>query len=158
MLKTTNKPAFSKNDDNRSASNRNNDSRPVSRRNDGNGEVNGFGGNSMKHAKMSEKSKGQKIFKSQKLDKLEKNSSKSGNSLNFGATEIGLSFLIHGAREAFNRLQLAFTKALIFQHFDPEYHIQIKTDTSSYAIGGVLCQLASGTRSDRVATKTDLGQ
>ena len=31
----------------------------------------------------------------------------------------------------------------ILQHFDLEYHIQIKTNTSNYAIDGVLSQLAS---------------
>ena len=97
----------------------------------------------------SEKSKGKKSAKS-------KNPSKSGNSPNFNTTEVGLSFLTPKARAAFNRLQLAFTKAPILWHFDPECHIRIKTDASGYAIGGVLSQLASRTSSDGVVTKTDL--
>ena len=72
--------------------------------------------------------------------------------------ETRLSFLIPEARSAFNRLRLAFTKAPILQHFDPECHIQINTDALGYAIGGVLSQLASGTSPDGVVTKTDLGQ
>ena len=80
------------------------------------------------------------------------------NSLNFGATETGSSFLTLEARSTFNRLQLAFTKALIFWHFDPECHIRIETDASSYAISGVLSQLVSGTSPDGGVTKADLGQ
>ena len=45
------------------------------------------------------------------------------------------------ARSTFTQLRKAFTKALIFQHFDPKCHIRIKTDASSYAIGRVLNQL-----------------
>ena len=52
-------------------------------------------------------------------------------------------FLIPGAREAFNQLRQAFTKALIFQHFDLECHIRIETDTSGYTIERVLNQLTS---------------
>ena len=42
-----------------------------------------------------------------------KKPSKSGNSPNFNAKEAGPSFLTLGTKEAFNRLQLAFTKAPI---------------------------------------------
>ena len=52
-------------------------------------------------------------------------------------------FLIPDAREAFNQLRQAFTKAPILQHFDLECHIRIETDVSDYAIGGVLSQLTS---------------
>ena len=156
MLKTTNEPALSRNNGSRSASSRNNDSRPISRKNNGDGKFNGFGG-SMKHAKKSGKSKGQKTSKSWKSAKSRKNSSKSGNSPNFGATEPGPSFLTPGAREAFNCLRLAFTKALILWHFDPKCYIRIETDESGYAIGGVLSQLASETSLDGVVTKTNLG-
>ena len=45
------------------------------------------------------------------------------------------------ARKAFIQLRPAFTEAPILQHFDPECYIRIKTDASSYAIGGVLSQL-----------------
>ena len=50
-------------------------------------------------------------------------------------------FLISKARLAFTQLQKAFTKALILQHFDLEYHIWIETDVLCYAIGKVLCYL-----------------
>ena len=70
------------------------------------------------------KLKSQNLFQPQKLSKSEKlrkknltkskNLSKSWNSLNFGVTEAGHSFLILDARIAFNHLWLAFTKAPIF--------------------------------------------
>ena len=50
-------------------------------------------------------------------------------------------FLTSKAKEAFNRLRQAFTKAPILRHFDPECHIRIETNASGYAIGGVLSQL-----------------
>ena len=84
--------------------------------------------------------------------------SKSGYSPNFDATEAKPNFLTPGAKEAFNCLRLAFIKALILRHFDPECHIRIKTDASSYVIGGMLSQLASGTSLDGVVTKTNLDQ
>ena len=96
-------------------------------------------------------SEGKKSAKSKKP-------SKSGNSPNFDAKEADPSFLTPEARSAFNRLWLAFTKAPILWHFDPECHIRIETDASGYAIGGVLSQLASGTSPDGVVTKADLGQ
>ncbi len=40
-------------------------------------------------------------------------------------------------------MRQAFLEAPILNHFDPERHIRIETDASSYAIGGVLSQLAS---------------
>ena len=158
MLKTTNEPAPRKNDGCRSASSRNDDSKPASGRNEGDGEVDGFGGDGVEHARKPGKSKGQKTSKSRKSAKSGKNSSKSGNLPNFGATESGPSFLTPEARSAFNRLRLAFTEAPILRHFDPECHIRIETDALGYAIGGVLSQLASGTSPDGVVTKTDLGQ
>ena len=158
MLKTTSKPAPSRNNNSRYDSSRNDDSRPASGRNDGDSEIDRFGGDGVEPAKKSQKSKGQKTSKSQKSSKPGKNSSKSGNLRNFGNTEFGPSFLTPKARSAFNRLWLAFTKAPIFWHFDPECHIWIETDALSYAIGGVLSQLASGTSLDGVVTKTDLGQ
>ena len=50
-------------------------------------------------------------------------------------------YLTHNGKRAFTQLRQAFTKAPIFQHFDPECHIRIETDASGYAIGGVLSQL-----------------
>ena len=70
-------------------------------------------------AKKSEKlsksgnSKGKKLAKSKKP-------SKSGNSPIFDAKKAGPTFLNLEARATFNCLQLAFTKAPIFWHFDPK--------------------------------------
>ena len=52
-------------------------------------------------------------------------------------------FLTPGARETFNQLKQAFTKAPILQHFDPEYHIRIETNASDYIIDGKLSYLIS---------------
>ena len=151
MLKTTvspDKPAPSRNDGNK----------PAFGKNDGNNEIDEFGGNGVKYAKKSGKSKVQKTSKSRKSAKLGKNLLKSGNSPNFGATEAGLNFLTPGAKKAFNRLQLIFTKAPILWHFDLEYYIRIETDILGYVMGGMLSQLVSGTSPDGVVTKTNLGQ
>ena len=91
------------------------------------------------------------------MQKIEK-SPKNRNSPNFNAKNSGLSFLIPKARSAFKRLRLAFTKPPIFRHFDPKCHIWIKTNTLSYAISGVLSQLASKTSLDGVVTKANLSQ
>ena len=147
MLKTTNEPAFSRNNGRRSAFSRNDDSKPAFGKNDCNSEVNGFDGG-VEHAKKLGKSKGQKTSKSQKLSKSGKISSKSRNPPNFGSTESKPSFLTRKTRSAFNRLRLAFTKTPILRHFDPECHIWIKTDASGYAISSVLSQLAFGTSPD----------
>ena len=87
-----------------------------------------------------------------------KKPSKSGNLPNFVATEPRPSFLTPEAKSAFNCLRLAFTKALILRHFDPEYNIRIETDILGYAIDSVLSQLAFRTSPDGVVTKIDLGQ
>ena len=73
------------------------------------------------------------------LSKNEK-SRKSTRMPNIRATRKS-NFLTPDAKKAFNYLRLAFIKALIFQHFDPESHIQIETDVSGYALGRVLSQL-----------------
>ena len=161
MLKTTglpNEPAPSKNNSSKLASSRNNNSKPASRRNDGDGKVDEFGDNSTEYAKESRKSKGKDLSKSQKLAKSGKNSSKSWNLPNFDATEFGPSFLTPKARSTFNHLWLAFTKAPILQHFDPKYHIYIKTDVLGYTIGGVLSQLTFATSPYEIVIKTDLSQ
>ena len=92
------------------------------------------------------------------MAKLGKKLSKSENSTNFDATEDGSNFLTPDTKITFNCLRLAFTEALILQHFDPECHIQIETDALGYAIGGVLSQLTSRTSPNGVVIKTDLGQ
>ena len=48
------------------------------------------------------------------------------------------SFLIFEAKIAFIYLRQIFTKAIIFYHFDLEYHIGIETNISDYAIDGIL--------------------
>ena len=71
------------------------------------------------------------------------------------------TFLIPGAREAFNQLRQAFTKAPILRHVDLEYHIRIETDTSSYAIGGIQSQLTSDQvtlDSESISTKSEFDQ
>ena len=50
----------------------------------------------------------------------------------------GTGFFTPKARLASTQLRQAFKEIPIFHHFDLESHIQIETDTSSYAIGGVL--------------------
>ena len=75
-------------------------------------------------------------------DKFEKNVQKLSKSKNlFKSKEIvRLNFFIFGARLAFTKLRQVFVKAPIFQHFDTKRHIQIETDASGYAIGGVFNQ------------------
>ena len=51
------------------------------------------------------------------------------------------NFLTSNTKKVFNHLRLAFIKAPIFWHFDPESHIRIEIGASSYAIDGVLSQL-----------------
>ena len=50
-------------------------------------------------------------------------------------------FLTSNAKKAFKHLQLAFIKALIFEHFNLKSHIKIKTYISVYNINRVLSQL-----------------
>ena len=46
--------------------------------------------------------------------------------------------------EAFNKLKQAFTSGPILNHFDPTQPIQIETDASNFALGGVLSQKHAG--------------
>ena len=85
--------------------------------------------------------KGKKLFKFQKL-----------------AKKNGPSFQTSNARITFNYFWLVFTKALILQHFNLKYHIWIKTNALSYAIGSMLSQLAFKTRLDKVVIKNNLNQ
>lgn len=52
-------------------------------------------------------------------------------------------FFSFKARLAFIQLKKVFTKISILYHFNLEYHIQIKTNISSYTIYKVLRQLIS---------------
>ena len=53
------------------------------------------------------------------------------------------NYLTPDAKKAFDQLFQVFTKAPIFQHFDPKQYIRIKTDTSEHAIGRMLSQLTN---------------
>ena len=77
------------------------------------------------------------------------------------------NFLMPEARKAFNRLRQVFTCTPIFWDFHPECHIQIKTNASGYAIGGILSQLISdevtpnsepNLAKSKNLTKSDFGQ
>ncbi len=57
---------------------------------------------------------------------------------NFAKINSRTDFLTPKAKKTFIHLQKAFTEAPIQRHFDPERHIQIETDASEYAIGGIL--------------------
>ena len=69
----------------------------------------------------------QKLFKFKNLSKSKK--------------MVRSDFFTLGAKLAFTKLRQVFVKAPILYQFDPECHIQIKTDASGYTIGGVLSQL-----------------
>ena len=45
------------------------------------------------------------------------------------------------AKEAFERLKAAFTKAPLLRHFNPELRIRVETDASGFAISGIISQL-----------------
>ena len=83
--------------------------------------------------------------------------SKNHDFLKSRTKEVGTGFFIPEARQAFTQLRQEFVKDLILHHFNSKSHIRIKTDASSYAIGGVLSQLASETRLDEIVTKDNLG-
>ena len=53
------------------------------------------------------------------------------------------NYLTPDAKKAFDQLCQAFTKAIIFQYFDPEWYIWVETDASGHAIDGVLSQLTN---------------
>ena len=67
--------------------------------------------------------KAKKHLSLKNLAKLRKKLSKIRNLTNFDAIEIGSKFLVFDARTALNCLWLAFIKAPILQHFDPECDI-----------------------------------
>ena len=53
------------------------------------------------------------------------------------------NYLTPDAKNTFDQLRQAFTKAPILQHFDSEQYIQVETDVSRHTIGGVLSQLTN---------------
>ena len=96
-----------------------------------------LGGNNDKVVGVGGKAGDRNLSKSKKSK-----NAKSGKQICIGAMGKPI-FLTPGAREPFNQLRKAFTKALILQHFDPECYIRIETNTSGYAIKEVLSQLTS---------------
>ena len=59
------------------------------------------------------------------------------NLFNFNTNKAGSSFLTPNTGTTFNYLWLAFIEALIFQHFDPKYHILIEINVTGYLISDV---------------------
>ena len=53
------------------------------------------------------------------------------------------NYLIPDTKKTFDQLRQIFTKAPMLQHFDLEQYIQVETDVSGYAIGGLLSQLTN---------------
>ena len=75
--------------------------------------------------------------KDDKVEKKFQKMSKSKNLFKSKKTVGFLDLLTLGAKLAFSKLKQGFFKALILHHLDQECHIQIETDVSNYAIGGV---------------------
>ena len=48
------------------------------------------------------------------------------------------NYITPDAKKAFDQLRQAFTKAPIFQYFNPEQYIWAKTNVSKHTIGGML--------------------
>lgn len=65
--------------------------------------------------------------------------------------------LTEEARLAFERLKTSFTKAPILRHWDPERPSRLETDSSDFAIGGILSQQFPYV-SERMRTKAALPQ
>ena len=79
------------------------------------------------------------------VDEVRKKARKTSKSKNLSKSQkmVGLDFFIPGVKLTFIELRQAFLIAPILYHSDPNCHIQIKTDVSGYAIGGILTQLTS---------------
>ncbi len=82
--------------------------------------------------------KGQKTAKSKKWIYVKK--AEAFKAKNFGQPG---TFFTADTKKAFTKLKQAFVEASIPNHFDPEHHILIKTDTLGYVIDGMLSQLTS---------------
>ncbi len=59
--------------------------------------------------------------------------------------------------DAFHRLQQAFTKAPVLIHFDPEKPIRLDTDSSGFAIAGIISQLAGSDRDQAAESSAPSG-
>ncbi len=78
--------------------------------------------------------KGEKTTKSKKWIRAEKLEASRAKKLN---SQLWL-FLNSKARKVFTKLRQVDVETPILNHFDLERHIQIKTDTSGYAISEIL--------------------
>ncbi len=83
--------------------------------------------------------KGQKTAKSKKWIRAKKSEASRAKNL---SSQVGL-FFTADTRKVFTKLRQAFVEAPIPNHFDPECHIWIEMNASSYTIGGILSQLTS---------------
>lgn len=94
--------------------------------------------NEVDNSEVKEASIGTKIAKSKRHDKSKDQNLIKSFSANSQALAQGSrsGFLISGAKQA-------FIKGPMFYYFDPNYHIRIETDKSSYAISKILGQLTS---------------
>ena len=81
--------------------------------------------------------KSQQMVKSKKWIQAKK--SEASRAKNFNSQSE--FFLTSEARKPFIKLRQAFVGVSILNHFYPECHIQIKINTSGYAIGGIFNQL-----------------
>lgn len=81
---------------------------------------------------MSKAKTNQKLAKSKKPDFIKAKNIKSYT---------GMAFLTPKARLAFTQLKKVLIKILIFYHFNHKPFIQIKINTSNYAMSAVLSQL-----------------
>ena len=52
----------------------------------------------------------------------------------------GLFVMTDEVKKAFEDLKEAFTKAPVTQHHDPDKPLRLETDSSGYAIAGILSQ------------------
>lgn len=50
-------------------------------------------------------------------------------------------FFIFEIKKIFAKLRQILIEALILDYFNPEYHIQIKTNVSGFAMSGIVYQL-----------------
>lgn len=61
--------------------------------------------------------------------------------VNTGFLAFGTGFFTLGTRLTFTKLREVFNITPILHYFNPESHIQIETNASGYAIGGIFSQL-----------------
>lgn len=89
------------------------------------------------NSKLNEAKVGTRLAKSKSHDK-----SKGQNLVKALVQNSGSGFLISRAIKIFTELRQVFIKTPIFYHFNPNCHIQIETQVSSYTVNRVFSQLA----------------